>query len=123
MKRCDWGSHPSMIRYHDKQWGVPVHSDRMLFEMLTLEGAQAGLSWRTILMRRPGYKRLFHNFDVKKVSRMTVADVRRLMKDEGIIRNRGKIDRVLGFHAQHCGIYRSLYPQNEITTELELVDR
>jgi DNA-3-methyladenine glycosylase I len=80
-----------MIEYHDKEWGVPVHSDRQLFEMLTLEGAQAGLSWSTILKRRPGYKKAFSNFNIKKVSQYGDKEVELLMSDTGIIRNRLKI--------------------------------
>jgi len=92
MKRCDWGgSSKDMIAYHDKEWGVPVHSDRKLFEMITLEGAQAGLSWSTILKRRKTYKKAFDNFDIKKVSKYTEKDFKRLMKDEGVIRNKLKI--------------------------------
>jgi DNA-3-methyladenine glycosylase I len=95
--RCDWClSDPEYIRYHDQEWGRPVHDDRVLFEFLILEGAQAGLSWLTILKRRAGYQRAFHRFDPKKVARMTDADVRRLMQDEGIIRHAGKIRATIG---------------------------
>ncbi len=80
-----------MIDYHDKEWGVPVHNDRKLFEMLTLEGAQAGLSWSTILNRRPGYKKAFANFNIKKVSQYGEKEIVKLMNDTGIIRNRLKI--------------------------------
>lgn len=90
--RCDWGEHPEMIKYHDEEWGVPVHIDKKLFEFLVLEGAQAGLSWLTILKRRKGYKKAFSNFNVKKVSKFTKKDVNRLLKDEGIIRNRLKVE-------------------------------
>jgi DNA-3-methyladenine glycosylase I len=95
MKRCEWGSDEDMIKYHDEEWGVPVHDDRLLFEMLTLEGAQAGLSWSTILKRREGYKKAFFNFDVEKISKMTLKDEKRLGKDESIIRNRLKIESVI----------------------------
>ncbi|UCG30230.1 MAG: DNA-3-methyladenine glycosylase I [candidate division WOR-3 bacterium] len=93
LKRCAWaeGSSAQMLRYHDLEWGVPVHNDRKLFEFLVLEGAQAGLSWKTILDRRRGYRRAFHNFDVRKISRYTKKDVTRLLKDKGIIRNRLKV--------------------------------
>ncbi len=93
IKRCAWaeGSSAQMLRYHDLEWGVPVHNDRKLFEFLVLEGAQAGLSWKTILDRRRGYRRAFHNFDVRKISRYTKKDVTRLLKDKGIIRNRLKV--------------------------------
>lgn len=80
-----------MEEYHDKEWGTPLRDDRMLFEFLILDGAQAGLSWRTILQRRQGYRKAFYRFDAKKIARMTAKDVARLMKDPGIIRNRAKI--------------------------------
>ena len=85
-----------MERYHDEEWGVAVHDDRRLFEMLTLEGAQAGLSWRTILNKREGYRRAFDGFDAKKIARYDAARVARLMKDEGIVRNRLKIESTIG---------------------------
>ena len=80
-----------LAHYHDTEWGVPVHNDRDLFEMLTLEGAQAGLSWDVVLRKRAGYKAAFHNFDVQLVSTMTDAELEVLREDEGIIRNRRKI--------------------------------
>jgi DNA-3-methyladenine glycosylase I len=80
-----------MIEYHDSEWGVPVHNDRKLFEMLILEGAQAGLSWSTILKRRKTYQKAFDNFDPNKVSKYTQKDITRLLLDEGIIRNKLKI--------------------------------
>ena len=90
--RCAWaGSDPLYIRYHDDEWGVPVHNDRRLFEMLILEGAQAGLSWITILRKRPAYRRAFDRFDPKKVARYSAARQRALMRDAGIVRNRLKI--------------------------------
>jgi DNA-3-methyladenine glycosylase I len=90
--RCGWCVGRDFYEhYHDTEWGVPVHDDQMLFEMLILEGAQAGLSWETILKRREGYRKAFKNFDVKKVSRMTDERLEALMQDEGIIRNRLKI--------------------------------
>lgn len=92
MKRCRWAAEEPNITYHDEEWGVPVHDDQKLFEFLILEGAQAGLSWTTILKRRENYRKAFLKFDVKKVSKMTAKDVTRLMKDEGIIRNRLKIE-------------------------------
>ncbi|HEU5175881.1 MAG TPA: DNA-3-methyladenine glycosylase I [Burkholderiales bacterium] len=92
MKRCSWPSTALDIAYHDREWGVPVHDDRVLFEFLTLEGAQAGLSWSTILRKRENYRRAFAGFDPKKVARFTAAQKMRLMKDEGIVRNRLKID-------------------------------
>ncbi len=78
-------------KYHDKEWGVPVFDDRHLFEMLTLEGAQAGLSWETILKRRDGYKKLFHDFNVEKVAKMSDMDLEAILKDPSVIRNRLKI--------------------------------
>lgn len=80
-----------MVRYHDEEWGVPVHDDRTLFELLTLEGAQAGLSWRTVLARREGYRRAFDGFEIAQVAAYGGTDVDRLMADAGIIRNRAKI--------------------------------
>lgn len=85
-----------MIAYHDQEWGVPVHDDRLLFEMLTLEGAQAGLSWSTVLKKREGYCAAFANFDPASVAEMTQEDVERLMLDPGIIRNRAKILSTIG---------------------------
>jgi len=92
LPRCTWcGTDPLYVDYHDNEWGRPVHDDRQLFEMLTLEGAQAGLSWITILRKREGYREAFHNFDVERVSRMTEKDQERLRTNERIIRNRLKI--------------------------------
>ena len=92
-KRCAWaeGSSPLMLKYHDREWGVPVHNDRKLFEFLILEGAQAGLSWNTILNRRQNYRKAFDHFDTAKIAKYTRQDVSRLLKDDGIIRNRLKI--------------------------------
>ena len=91
--RCFWCTHdPLYITYHDTEWGVPVYDDKTLFEMLILEGAQAGLSWLTILKRREGYRKAFGNFDAEKVARFTPRHVERLMLNEGIIRNRLKIE-------------------------------
>jgi DNA-3-methyladenine glycosylase I len=80
-----------MIRYHDREWGVPVHDDRRLFEFLILESAQAGLSWSTILNKRPAYRKAFARFDPRKVARFTERTLRRLVRDDGIVRNRAKI--------------------------------
>ncbi len=94
--RCAWsGTDPLYIEYHDTEWGVPVHDDRKLFEMLTLEGAQAGLSWITILRKRKQYRLAFDNFNVKKISGYDARDVRRLLANDGIVRNRLKIDSVI----------------------------
>lgn len=91
-KRCGWClSDPIYIQYHDQEWGVPVHNDRKLFEFLILEGAQAGLSWLTILKRREGYRKAFCDFSVEKVAKLGERDVQRLLKDESIIRNQLKI--------------------------------
>ena len=90
--RCSWAdSSPAMGAYHDREWGVPTHDDRNLFEMLILEGAQAGLSWATILNRRDGYRRAFANFDPVKVAAFTDRKLEQLLQDPGIIRNRLKI--------------------------------
>ncbi len=92
LHRCPWcGTDPLYVRYHDNEWGVPVHDDRRHFEFLILEGAQAGLSWRTILGRREGYRRAFAEFDPEAVARFTEADQERLREDTGIIRNKRKI--------------------------------
>jgi DNA-3-methyladenine glycosylase I len=91
--RCGWvGGKPHFIAYHDQEWGVPIHDDRMHFEMLLLEGAQAGLTWETILLRREGYRRAFVEFNPKKVARFTATKKAQLLKNPGIIRNRLKID-------------------------------
>ena len=93
MTRCEWCGHdPLYIKYHDEEWGVPVHNDRHLFEMLILEGAQAGLSWRTILNKRDNYNKALHGFDYEKIAQYTLQDIERLLKDPGIIRNRLKIE-------------------------------
>jgi DNA-3-methyladenine glycosylase I len=94
--RCEWsGSDPLYTAYHDREWGVPIHVDRILFEFLLLEGAQAGLSWFTILKRREGYRKAFDNFDAWKISRYSEDDVSRLLADPGIIRNRLKINAAI----------------------------
>ena len=90
--RCHWARTELDIAYHDEEWGVPVHDDRLFFEMLTLEGAQAGLSWSTILRKRAAYRKAFADFDVARVARFTPARRERLMADEGIVRNRLKIE-------------------------------
>ena len=92
MNRCDWAKSEAMIAYHDAEWGVPKHDDRVLFEFLILEGAQAGLSWETILRKRAAYRKAFAEFDPQAVARFGARDVRRLMADEGIVRNRLKIE-------------------------------
>ena len=94
--RCAWASTPLGIAYHDREWGVPVHDDRVLFEFLTLEGAQAGLSWETILNKREAYRRAFAEFDPAVVARFPSKQVDRLLKDPGIVRNRLKIASTIG---------------------------
>ena len=96
--RCAWApvDDPVYLAYHDEDWGVPVHHERRLFEMLTLEGAQAGLSWSTILNKREGYRRAFAGFDPTKVARYTDADVERLLEDRTIVRNRLKVSSAVG---------------------------
>ncbi|TXL61755.1 DNA-3-methyladenine glycosylase I [Cerasibacillus terrae] len=95
-QRCSWVTDdPIYIEYHDKEWGRPVYDDRKLFEMLCLEGAQAGLSWITILRRRENYQEAFNSFQVEKISQYDASDVERLVKNEGIIRNRRKIESVI----------------------------
>jgi DNA-3-methyladenine glycosylase I len=96
-KRCGWvGNDPLYLEYHDREWGVPVHDDRQLFEMLILEGAQAGLSWITVLKKRENYRRAFDQFDVGKIARYDTRKKRALLNDAGIIRNRLKIDATIG---------------------------
>ena len=91
-QRCAWGTAPpAMLAYHDTEWGVPLHEDRALFELLTLEGAQAGLSWRTILERRAAYREAFHGFDIARVARMRDAALETLLTDSGVVRNRLKV--------------------------------
>ena len=96
MNRCAWGSNdPLMIEYHDTEWGVPLHNDQKLFEFLILEGMQAGLSWSTILNKRQNFRAAFHNFDPQRVARYTARDVKRLLNNPGIIRNRLKIEAAI----------------------------
>ena len=96
-KRCDWAERGDVLmrEYHDKEWGVPSHDDRHLFEMLTLEGAQAGLSWQTILNKRQGYKKAFDNFNAVKISKYSKAKIAVLLKNPGIVRNRLKVGSVV----------------------------
>ena len=94
--RCPWAKTESMISYHDKEWGVPLHDDRALFELLILEGAQAGLSWSTILNKRDNYRAAFHGFDPKKVARYGDRQIATLLADSGIVRNRLKITAAIG---------------------------
>lgn len=94
--RCPWcGEDPLYIQYHDHEWGVPSHDERHLFEMLILEGAQAGLSWITVLRKRDNYRRVFHDFDHAKLAKFTQADIDRCLRDPGIVRNRLKVQSVV----------------------------
>jgi len=95
LNRCWWANGDLYIAYHDHEWGVPVHDDRHLFEMLILEGAQAGLSWITILKKRENYRRAFDNFDVRKVARYDARKIQKLLADPGIVRNRLKINAAI----------------------------
>jgi len=94
-KRCQWARDEPNIAYHDKEWGIPQHDDQKLFEFLMLEGAQAGLSWTTILKRREGYRKAFSNFNAQKVSKFTQKHVEKLLQDESIIRNKLKINSAI----------------------------
>ena len=115
--RCPWaGTDPLSVRYHDDEWGVPLHDDRRLFEFLVLEGAQAGLSWITILRKRPAYRAAFARFDPRAVARFGARDVRRLLADAGIVRNRLKIEAaidnaraVLAVQQEHGSLDRFLW--------------
>ena len=107
-KRCAWApvDQPLYLAYHDEEWGVPVHDDTHLFEMLTLEGAQAGLSWSTILSKREGYRRAFAGFEPTKVARFTPAKVERLLQDPGIVRNRMKVESAVNNAARVRDVQR-----------------
>lgn len=117
MARCGWcGSEPVHIAYHDLEWGVPLADERALFEFLVLEGAQAGLSWITILKKRDHYRRTFADFEPERVARFTGADIERLMNDPGIVRNRLKIESAIGnalawldFQSRHGSFARWLW--------------
>jgi len=94
--RCEWsGTDPLYLKYHDDEWGVPLHDDQGLFELLILEGAQAGLSWLTILKKRDNYRKAFHGFDPQKIAGYTATDVQRLLADPGIVRNSRKIESAI----------------------------
>jgi DNA-3-methyladenine glycosylase I len=95
-RRCSWATTPLLIAYHDDEWGVPLHDDRSLFELLVLEGAQAGLSWTTILGKRPRYRELFAGFEPELVARITPARMEKILRDPGIVRNRAKIESAIG---------------------------
>lgn len=103
--RCRWSaSAPGFLHYHDTEWGFPVGDDRRLFEKLSLEGFQSGLSWRTILAKRENFRAAFHDFDFEKVARFGARDVARLLKNEGIIRHRGKIEAVINNARRACDL-------------------
>ena len=107
-ERCEWArGAPELEAYHDEEWGVPSRDERHLFELLTLEGAQAGLSWLTILRKREGYRRAFAGFDPEAVARFGEQDVERLLADPGIVRHRGKIDATIGNAQAVLGLYES----------------
>jgi DNA-3-methyladenine glycosylase I len=110
VRRCEWApvADERYVAYHDEEWGVPSHDDRHLFEMLVLEGAQAGLSWSTILNKRDGYRKAFAGFDAAKVARFTPARVERLMADPGIVRNRLKIESTVNNAARVLEVRREL---------------
>ena len=106
VKRCEWATAEPNLSYHDKEWGVPQHDDQKLFEFLILEGAQAGLSWVTILKRREGYRKAFANFDAKKVAKFNEKKISLLLKDESIIRNRLKINSAINNAKQFLKIQK-----------------
>jgi len=112
--RCEWARTESEILYHDQEWGVPNRDEHHLFEMLTLEGAQAGLSWSTILNKREGYRKLFKKFDPKKVAKFTQDDIERLMLDASIVRNRLKIESTVN----NAKAILELYKQGTTFSEL-----
>ena len=95
-KRCEWPTDdPLMVKYHDREWGVPVHNDKKLFEFLLLEGFQAGLSWRTILYKRENFRKAFDNFDFNKIARYNKSKINSLLRNEGIIRNKLKVESAI----------------------------
>jgi len=111
LQRCQWatmGNSPLMVEYHDKEWGVPVHDDRTLFEFLVLEGAQAGLSWQTVLNKRENYRKAFQAFEPANIAHYKNKDVQRLLRDPGIIRNRLKIQATINNSRQILEIQREL---------------
>ena len=111
--RCDWAnSNHKMQQYHDNEWGVPQYNDQKLFEMLTLEGAQAGLSWATILSRRESYRKAFKNFNVNLISKFKNEDIDQLMKDKGIIRNQLKIKSTISNSKAFIKVQREFHSFN-----------
>ena len=111
MERCGWAGSGLMISYHDEEWGVPLHDDRILFEYLILEGAQAGLSWNTILNKRESYRAAFDNFDAAVIAEYGDAKIRSLLVDAGIVRNRLKVAAAIT-NAQACLLYTSPSPRD-----------
>ena len=111
MKRCAWATHEPLLSYHDEEWGAPLHDERKLFEFLILEGAQAGLSWMTVLRKREHYRKAFEGFDPRRIARYEGRDLKRLLADGGIIRNRLKISAAIrNAHAflevqKECGTF------------------
>lgn len=95
MYRCEWAQNDAMQKYHDEEWGIPVHDDKVHFEFLVLESAQAGLSWQTVLKKRENYRKVFAGFDAKKVAKFTDSDVEMLLNNAGIIRNKAKINAAI----------------------------
>lgn len=104
--RCPWAKDPLMIEYHDTEWGVPLHDDIRLFEAVILDGAQAGLSWLTILRKRENYRKAFHGFDPARVARYTKRDIERLLRDPGIVRNRLKVESAVDNAKGYLAIQR-----------------
>ncbi|MFV2082773.1 MAG: DNA-3-methyladenine glycosylase I, partial [bacterium] len=104
--RCQWAKSELMIQYHDTEWGVPLHDDRKLFEFLTLDAFQAGLSWEIILKKRENFRKALDNFDPEKISRYTVRKIEKLMKDPGIVRNRLKIESTISNAAAFLEVQR-----------------
>src|SRR5437867_3496008 len=118
-RRCAWANGDrAMLRYHDGEWGVPVHGDRRLFELLILEAAQAGLSWATILRKRAAYRRAFDGFEPARVARFGAPRIRRLLGDAGIVRNRAKIEAAVG---NARAVLRSEEHTSELQSPYELV--
>jgi DNA-3-methyladenine glycosylase I len=116
--RCAWAQKPLNIPYHDKEWGVPVHDDRVLFEFLILEGAQAGLSWDTILQKRARYREVFDHFDPQKVARYNARKVKSLLEDPGIVRNRLKVASASATRAPFSRCSRSLAASTRTSGDL-----
>lgn len=115
IKRCAWvSSDPIYIDYHDNEWGVPIYDDRLLFEFLILEGVQAGLSWITVLKKRPHYKNVFFNFDAEKIVKLTPTQIETLLKDPGIIRNRLKVSATI----QNANAYLAIKEKGSFTDYL-----